>query len=213
MFERNTTTAPVTIEQVRKKARVLVIDDLDFPYQTMFTRDGYHFERWATIVNLSQLVDGHFDLILLDIQGVGLEEDPQLEGLGILKYIKETNPAQMVILYSAQPQSVSSLDILMLADAVLEKGINYTGYVKHVDDLLMRRTSPAYFISTMNQALGDHAYNAPKAVIKAKKALRRRNVAGFKDYMQQTVLDRATVDTAVGIIALGISAGQLAVAL
>src|SRR5690242_17650434 len=109
------------IETVRKHARVLVIDDQAFPAQRSFTRDGYHFDRWPAIKNLSQLTDGDWDLILLDIQGVGLTESPELQGLGILRHIKKTNPAQAVIVYSAQPQRVSSSEFLLLADAVLDK--------------------------------------------------------------------------------------------
>jgi hypothetical protein len=66
----------LSIEQVRKQARVLVIDDHVFPAEKTFTRDGYHFERWAYVKNLSQLTDGHYQLILLDVQGVGLAESP-----------------------------------------------------------------------------------------------------------------------------------------
>lgn len=60
------------IETLRKRARLLVVDDHAFPHTRLFTRDGYHVERWPEIKNLSQLTDGHFDLILLDLQGVGL---------------------------------------------------------------------------------------------------------------------------------------------
>jgi hypothetical protein len=57
---------------LRKRAKILVIDDQALPAQRLFERDGYHFERWAQIKNLSQLTDNHYDIILLDVQGVGL---------------------------------------------------------------------------------------------------------------------------------------------
>jgi hypothetical protein len=57
------------IEALRKRAKILVIDDHELPAQQLFERDGYHFERWPEIKNLSQLTDGHYDVILLDLNG------------------------------------------------------------------------------------------------------------------------------------------------
>lgn len=61
----------VDLEAIRKQAKILVIDDQEPPMLTLFKRDGYHIERWAEIENLSRLTDGNYDVILLDIQGVG----------------------------------------------------------------------------------------------------------------------------------------------
>jgi len=105
---KNKDGSTLSIEQVRKQARILVIDDHVFPAEKTFTRDGYHVERWPFIKNLSQLTDGHYQLILLDVQGVGLTESPTKQGLGILEHVKKTNPAQAVILYSSDTYSVSS---------------------------------------------------------------------------------------------------------
>ncbi len=38
--------------------------------------------------------DGDFDIIFLDIQGVGLKYSDQ-EGLGILEHLKKANPGQV----------------------------------------------------------------------------------------------------------------------
>jgi CheY-like chemotaxis protein len=192
------------IETVRKRARVLVIDDQAFPAQRNFTRDGYHFERWPTIKNLSQLTDGDWDLILLDIQGVGLTESPELQGLGILRHIKKTNPAQAVIVYSAQPQRVSSSEYLLLADAVLDKGMSYLEYKERVDELLLRHASPGYFIAAMNRELGEGAALVPKAVPKALRAFRRGNTRGFRDYLGKNMTDQEQIDVLVNVVSVGI---------
>lgn len=185
------------IETVRKRARVLVIDDQAFPAQRNFTRDGYHFERWPTIKNLSQLTDGDWDLILLDIQGVGLAESPELQGLGILRHIEKTNPAQAVILYSAQPQQVSKSDYLLLADAVFDKGMSYLDYKERVDELLLRHASPGYFIAAMNRELGEGAAVVPKAVPKALRAFRRGDTRGFREYLGKNMTDQEQIDMLV----------------
>lgn len=196
---------PPSIEQVRKHARVLVIDDLEFPAQKNFERDGYHFERWPEVQNLSQLTDGHYHLILLDIEGVGLNDSPEMQGLGILRQIKKTNPSQMVILYSAKPQRLSYSSYLTLADVVIEKGIDYVSYKEKVDELLLKRSTPSYFIAAMNENLGENAILAPKAVPKAMRAFRRGNATPFNNYIRDSLPDPQQADIIIGIIQVGLA--------
>lgn len=192
------------IESVRKHSRVLVIDDQAFPAQRNFTRDGYHFERWPAVRNLSQLTDGHWDVILLDIQGVGLAESPELQGLGILRHVKRANPAQAVIIYSAQPQRVSSSEYLLLADAVLDKGMSYLEYKENVDDLLIRHATPGYFIAAMNRELGETAALVPHAVPKALRAIHTQNPTPLRRYLGTKLTDQDKVETLIHVIKIGI---------
>ncbi|QYJ05335.1 hypothetical protein KUV85_06560 [Nocardioides panacisoli] len=204
LWKRQVSTSPPDIETVRKRARVLVIDDHAFPAQKSFERDGYHFERWPDIKNLSQLTDGHWDVILLDIQGVGLKESPDLQGLGILQHVKHSNPAQAVIVYSAQRQLVSSSEYLFLADAVFDKGQSYVDYKAKIDDLLVRHASPGYFIAAMNRELGESAALAPRAVSKALRAFNTGKTDDLQRYLGSHLPDRDRVDTVVHLISVGI---------
>ncbi len=208
MFGTKELPAP-TIEDVRKHARVLVIDDHVLPAQRMFERDGYHFERWPSIKNLSQLTDGHFHLILLDIHGVGMNESPNLQGLGILQHIKRSNPAQAVMVYSAETHSVSSNEYLVLADAVLDKAMSYVEYKERVDDLLLRRASPGYFVAAMNRTLADDAALVPRAVPKALRAIKRGNTESFARYLRSSVTDPKNIDAVITIIGAGVKAVRI----
>lgn len=191
------------IETVRKQSRVLVIDDHTFPAQARFTRDGYHFERWPSIKNLSQVTDGHWDLILLDVNGVGVAESPTLQGLGILKHVKRANPAQAVILYSAQPQMLSSSEYVVLADGVFDKGMSYLEYKDRVDDLLLRHAAPGYFLSAINRELGESVSLVPRVVPKAMRAMRTGKFDSLKIYLDSRLTDKGKVDILVAIIAAG----------
>ena len=195
-----------SIESLRKHARILVIDDFAFPAQGSFRRDGYHFERWSAIKNLSQLTDGHYDVILLDIQGVGLKESPELQGLGILGHIKKLNPAQPVILYSSAPQKISSREHLVLADAVLDKSASYIEYKNEVDSLLLRKARPGYFISAMNRELGDQAILTPRAVKLASRAISGGNPQKLERYLKNKLPDVEQVDRILSIVSIGASA-------
>lgn len=203
MWKSRVSAAPPDIEKVRKSSRVLVIDDHVFPAQKSFERDGYHFERWPDVKNLSQLTDGHWDVILLDIQGVGLKESPDLQGLGILRHVKRSNPAQAVIVYSAQKQLVSSSDYLALADAVFDKGQSYIEYKEKIDDLLLRHATPGYFIAAMNRELGESAVLVPRAVPKALKAFRTGRTEPLQRYLGSELTDRDKVEVVVNLIAIG----------
>jgi hypothetical protein len=204
MWLRSRPEDPPSLEVLRKHARVLVVDDMEFPYQALFERDGYHMQRWPRIQNLSQLTDGHFDLILLDLHGVGLEESRERQGLGILEHVKGTNPSQVVVAYSAQPWAVSNRNSLMLADEVLDKSTSYVDFKGVVDQLLQRRVSKGYFINKMNRELGDNAALAPKAVSKALRAMQTSRVEPLRTYLTDRLPDMAQVQRAVVIISAGI---------
>lgn len=206
MWFSHPTLEPPSIEALRKSARILVIDDHAFPAQRTFTRDGYHFERWPEVKNLSQLTDGHWQVILLDVQGVGLNESPDKQGIGILEHIKKTNPAQAVVIYSAQKQAITASEQLVLADAILEKGISYVDYKAVVDRLLLSSATPGYFIAAMNRELGENATLAPKAVSKALQAFRAGHTKSLRGYFDKALPSQAQVDTLVKIIAVGIQA-------
>lgn len=201
------------IEALRKRAKILVIDDHELPAQQLFERDGYHFERWPEVKSLSQLTDGHYDIILLDLNGVGLNESPDLQGLGILRHIKQSNPAQTVIAYSAQTQKLSALPFLELADSVLDKQASYVDYKEIVDDRLRERATPGYFIAAMNRALGTQAALAPKAVAKAMQALKRGSTATLERYLRERLPDAKQVDRVLTIITIGIKAASLLAAI
>lgn len=209
MFRRAIQVNPPDIEQVRKKARILVVDDQEFPFQSLFERDGYHFERWADIRNLSQLTEGHYQLILLDIQGVGLKEDPARQGLGVLSHIKTTTPTQPVIVYSAQPQALSSNHYLAMADEVLDKSESYVTYKECVDRLLLRSASPGYFVWVMNKELGIDAALAPKSVQFALKALQTGDLRRMERYLRSSPLEGKKISTTLNILQLGIATIQL----
>ena len=194
---------PATIEMVRKQAKILVIDDQDWPAMAMFDRDGYHIERWPEIKNLTQLTDGHFQLILLDINGVGLVESPDLQGLGILEAIKNSNPAQTVIVYSAQKQRISASKYLERADAVLDKSTSYVDFKLKIDQLLLARSTPDYFIAMMNGQLGEHAALVPDAVSRALKSMKTGDIEGLRKYLSQNLPDKERVELALNVISAG----------
>src|SRR4051812_29149448 len=84
-------------DEIVKRARIVIVDDAEFPYKQLFERDGYTIQQWPDVTDhLPALENGQFDLILLDLVGVGQAESKD-EGFGILKHIRQTSPAQIVV--------------------------------------------------------------------------------------------------------------------
>ena len=195
----------LTVEQARKVTHILVIDDQEWGFKDTFERDGYHIERWATIKNMSQLTDGHYHVILLDIHGVGLEESPDEQGLGILEHIKNANPAQAVIAYSARKHAASASTVLARADAVMDKRANYLEYKTQIDRLLVSRAQASHYVESMNHQLGPYAARVPKAVPKAIRALRTGRTGSLQKYLERNVGDAETIQLVLSVISIGVT--------
>ncbi|WP_249521667.1 hypothetical protein [Microbacterium sp. ER1] len=194
-----------TIEEIRKTARILVIDDSAFPFKSQFEKDGYHIERWATIKNLSQLTDGHYHVILLDIHGVGLNVDPDRQGIGVLAHIKETNPAQPVLVYSAKPHGVRAIDQLKLADGVLDKSQAYVDYKSSIDRILTARSTPEAYIAMVNAYLGADVARAPKLVPRVLKAIQTGRVDRLAKYLNRALHEPTQIDRVLAIVSIGVT--------
>jgi CheY-like chemotaxis protein len=145
MFDKRAPWPRPTFEEIRKRARILVIDDQDFPYQPLFARDDYNLTKKDDVTNLSELEDGSYDLILLDLQGVGTKESAD-EGLGILRHLREVRPAQMVIAYSEAMFSLEAQPFFKVADGVLQKSADYLTFKAKVDELLRARFSLGFYV-------------------------------------------------------------------
>lgn len=135
----------LTLDEILKRSRILVIDDSEFVYLKLFKKDGYNIEKWNDINNLQKLEQGFFDIVLLDIHGVGREQS-QEEGFGILKHLQQVSPAQIVIAYSEADYSLKFHEFFQRADAVLAKSSDYVEFKRTVDTLLSKRFSLGFYL-------------------------------------------------------------------
>lgn len=117
MLKRNV-WPELSLAEIVKRSRILVVDDQDFPYKELFERDGYQIEKRNDVERMADLEQGAFDLVLLDLHGVGQTQSTE-EGLGLLKHVRTANPAQLVIAYSNADWSLRFQPFFELADAVL----------------------------------------------------------------------------------------------
>lgn len=196
-------------EEILKRARLLVIDDSEFPLIKLFKKDGYTITKWNDVKELAQLETASYDLILLDLEGVGrsLSDD---QGFGILKHIRATNPTQLVIAYSNQDWSLEYQPFFEEADATLPKTkTDYYEFKRTVDRLLERRFSLDYYVERAQEELQDYSAAAPKARDKVRRAILSGNGERLAKYLNDHVDDRVVVDRVLQVTQIAVQVGQL----
>jgi CheY-like chemotaxis protein len=195
-------------DQIVKRAKLLVIDDGEFPYLKLFRKDGYNFDKWNKIKDLPALESGKYDVILLDLHGVGEIESSE-QGLGVLGHLRKRSPAQIVVAYSNAEWSVEYQEFFRSADAVLHKSkADYVTFKRTVDDLLDQRFSLGFYMSRISQAL--QGTGIPDgATRKAEKAILTGRLRPFEKYLAKQVTDPVTVERVLGIAQVAVGVLQL----
>lgn len=207
-FRRATKWPRVPHAEIVKRTKVLVIDDAEFPYLKLFKRDGYNIEKWPDVKDLQALERGAYDVVLLDLQGVGQALSPD-QGLGVLGHLRQVHPAQIVIAYSNAEWSVEYQDFLRSADAVLHKTKDdYMVFKRTVDQLLDKRFSLGFYIDRIARELGDAAAT-DRTLEKARKAILKGDADGLRKYLSTRVDDAVTIDRVISVVGVAISAAQL----
>jgi DNA-binding response OmpR family regulator len=128
---------PLPLDELVRRTRILVIDDApnEFPFKVL--RDqGYSIDHWPDVENLPKLESGFYDIIILDIGGVGQALDPNKEGAGVLAHLKKVNPAQIIVANSGQSHRSERIPFFKLADQYVPKPTTAITWKEILDDLL-----------------------------------------------------------------------------
>lgn len=126
----------VPLAILRKRVKILVIDDdpNSFPKDQLID-EGYNIQHWEKVRSLNRLLDGEFDVIILDIGGVTDDPNPDA-GLSVLEHIKKHNPHQIVVAFSGQTFDLSKTGFWRMADDSICKPV-YAVKCKEVLDQLL----------------------------------------------------------------------------
>jgi hypothetical protein len=190
--------------EIRKRSRLVAIDDQDFPYEPLFKRDGYTLEVWREVENLHHLETGYYDLILLDLQGVGIEESAD-HGLGIIRHVKAVNPTQLIIAYSAGDFSLKHQQFIKLADSTLEKGDDYFRFKEMVDKLLRKRFSKDFYLGKILELTAGSPYQIGQLPAQADKALSTGKVEALDKYLATHLPSKETVGRIMAVVNAGVA--------
>lgn len=188
----------VSRAEILKRSKILVIDDRDFPYLKLFRKDGYTIDKWSNVRDLQALEGSQFDVILLDLHGVGRAESAE-QGLGVLAHIRKSSPAQIVVAYSNAEWSVEYQQFFESADAVLHKTKDdYVTFKRTVDKLLEQRFSLGFYLDRISHELSD-AGASEATMTKVRKAILSGRTDSLRGYLGTRVEDALTIDRVIAI--------------
>ena len=112
----------ISRDELRRRSRLLIIDDERPDLIDDLQKSGFAVDYFSDVdgSKLSVLDQPLYDLILLDFGGIGTKVG-QEQGLTVLRHIKRTNPATVVLAYTAKALSADQADFYRIADGVLAK--------------------------------------------------------------------------------------------
>ena len=149
----------IPFQELKKRCKILVIDDEEASFPTAALKDeGYTIDWWPHVDSnrLAQLESGMFDLIILDIQGIaepGLSDTG--DGLGILRRLKEANPAQLVVAFSGREFDLDAVPFWRLADDALRKPVTLIACKDKLDTWITESVDPIAQWERIEQQLRD----------------------------------------------------------
>lgn len=145
---------PLPLESLIQRTRILVIDDVDteFPF-TVLKSQGYSIDYWEDVRDLPRLEAGFYDIIVLDIGGIGQDLDPDEEGVAVLKHLKQVNPAQIIVAYSGQSHESRRIPFFKLADQYVPKPTSAIVWKEILDDLIQNKITVPFLWDQLRRAL------------------------------------------------------------
>jgi DNA-binding NtrC family response regulator len=190
------------VSELRKRTRILVIDDdpHSFPFDTL-RREGYSIDHWLKVDNLRTLEEGDYDIIFLDIQGVA-QEYCEEDGLGVLEHLKQVNPSQIVVAFSAHSYDLSKNRFWRLADDSLSKPVEAAKCKRLIDNLIESKQTPQHYwqaVAELLQRQGLSPKEIDRIEHKVAKAIAKKDRKAMVESLETTMKNTETAIRVVGI--------------
>lgn len=138
--------------EIKKRLRIVVIDDEDSFPVNLFQAEGYSIDKWPKVLDYGKLESGSYDIIVLDIKGVAQHISSD-DGLGVLESLKKTNPAQIIIAFSQHSYDLSKSKFWEMADEKIAKPSDFLKIKGIVDNIIQTKFKPSRYIGTLHDVL------------------------------------------------------------
>ena len=133
------------LEDAKFKARIAFIDDEEISHVERLQDDGYNITQFDDIDNIDDFLRKKYNVVVLDIQGIGQKISPKSEGWGILKYLKNANPNLVVIMFTGAEWSITKYkQEAEKADDFIGKDLEFLDFKSKLDDGIKKAFSPSY---------------------------------------------------------------------
>lgn len=105
----------------RRDIKIAIIDDEDIPFLESLKNSGFNVQHYRDIDNFDMLSD--YQIIISDIDGVGVKFSSEYQGAYILKEIKKLYPDKFLIAMSSKIYNISFSEILENADIKINRDV------------------------------------------------------------------------------------------
>lgn len=136
---------PEELEKIKFKARIAFVDDEEISHIKRLQTDGYNITHYGDIDNIDDFVRKKYNVVVLDIQGIGKNIASKSEGWGILKYLKKNHPHIVVIMFTGAEWSITKYkDEAAQADDFIGKDLEFLDFKAKLDDGIKKAFSINY---------------------------------------------------------------------
>ncbi|WP_421978108.1 hypothetical protein [Roseivirga seohaensis] len=139
-------------EEIKKRTRIIVIDDENSFPVSIFENEGYSINKWDSVKDYQKLESGFYDIIVLDIKGVA-EHISEDDGIGVLVDLKEKNPSQIIISFSQHSYDLNKVKFFQLADDNITKPSDYLKIKRTIDNLISTKFKPDRYVDALENLL------------------------------------------------------------
>lgn len=123
-----------SIEEIKKSAKILFIDDEDSSSKLSVIRNaGWNVNQINEVTNFDSEDIKSADIIFMDYVGVGKILTPKEEGIGLLKSIKKRYPNKFIIFYSGYAGYIPGNEVHSIADAWINKHDDSFVYIDQIE--------------------------------------------------------------------------------
>ncbi|MCL4536333.1 MAG: hypothetical protein M1610_01900 [Nitrospirae bacterium] len=189
------------LNEIRKRARILFIDDEDVPQIKVLKKEGFAIDQWKDIKNLKNIEDGNYDIIFLDIGGVG--GGYSREGaIGVLKDIKKSNPSIVLIAFSGQKFAIEQTKFFQLADDVLNKDARAVEIKNRIEDFLKEKFSVVFYRSRIKELLNNNGVSGSevdKVEKKLYKSIQKKDRKSFESWVKKSFKDAELIASIINL--------------
>lgn len=149
------------LEKIKFKARVAVVDDEEVPLIEKLQKDGYNITKYSDVDEIDSFIRKKYNVLVLDIQGVGKNIAGEKEGWGILSYLKNECPHLVIIVFTGADWSITKFkEIADLADFVIGKDLEYLDFKAKLDAAIKKAFSPKFHFEIEKNMIAKEITNA-----------------------------------------------------
>ena len=161
---KTTEISNVTMKE-KKEVRIAILDDMGFDRERLNKlgfKDVRLFEKFEDLSDFEG-----YDIVLCDINGIGVDYDETYQGVSIAKMIKNTYPNKIVVVYSAAKHDAEINRYIKEADIddYINKNISKADLNDKLNEYIMKLNDPITIWERTRVKLYQHDFSPKKIAL------------------------------------------------